>query len=969
MKYREREWRGNSSPNPHRSNISISILDKRYRRLVQRLPQRIRWLALILAPAGTSSIVFASGLLKLAGSLLITAGIGQLASESSASLRTTSLLILAFIAESIGFWIKERHELLLTTIVRQLTYRRFRRVLRHSSVSLEARNKILTFPGQISQFAYVVDASVATIQIFAFLVASLHYYGISGAVAAVLIAGMVTVSVKLIHRIGAVWERYISLEGERRRWLQRIAEALPRARNIPSWNSALSNLLNIRKTEENLLHQRVPLQVLNGFLERGALTTMVATVAVLGALLWPGTEFGIGIILAARYLYAAVQGNLVNYRIIKLAVPMMRELDVFESHLARTRESVPHVAPPARGQEILDDASDRAEALRTLAVPSAAAFIPRNPEMTQLVLSMWRASSTADHIARFTSIASRLGLHDDVVRRIWHDIATLSSGEAHRAAIAVALADEPEWLILDDTFASLDPATRELAARVIIDNVPACTLLARSEEYIPRAFSQGTAVSEDGPAPDVDLVPAGNDHKNSTDGDNDAGLPDPDPRQRTFGQSVRLLFGARVLWVALGALLMSSADVALALAISQSDSLSPRTVGLAAACAIAMLLGSGLFFIPLYRLPITRLSALHTRIVQQMAHFATPGTSGAVAGRVGEDFSNLQMSVPSALGTVFLVVAQTLLLVGTASAGAPIFAVVVLGIAPLAWLAMRRGSHRILSASTATARHRDEFVGAASVQAGIRKSPVSQGLRAAAEAAYECSELAYLASSVRLAHAYTFRSMLIQLLVLSLNISAVILTVMAGPSHPLVATTAVVYFAVTLSSGIQSTVQTLHEAGVVGLTAARVQLLETHRREQPTPPVRTAEVKRVENALDSDCHLVALIGSTGAGKSLILDELHSRRPEGDATIIPEVDPFAADPSDSSGLSLLHSALTDDTTRLLLLDETFKGLTPSAERIEIDRMTRVLESTGKQAVVTLHSRSNLDLFRAIVNLDD
>ena len=58
---------------------------------------------------------------------------------------------------------------------------------------------------------------------------------------------------------------------------------------------------------------------------------MLAVVAVLGAWLWPSAHFGIGIILAARYLYAAVQNNIVNYRVIRLAVPMMRELDKLES--------------------------------------------------------------------------------------------------------------------------------------------------------------------------------------------------------------------------------------------------------------------------------------------------------------------------------------------------------------------------------------------------------------------------------------------------------------------------------------------------------------------------------------------------------------------------------------------------------------------------------------------------------------
>gem|GEM_PF-6279586 len=53
----------------------------------------------------------------------------------------------------------------------------------------------------------------------------------------------------------------------------------------------------------------------------------------------------------------------------------------------------------------------------------------------------------------------------------------------------------------------------------------------------------------------------------------------------------------------------------------------------------------------------------------------------------------------------------------------------------------------------------------------------------------------------------------------------------------------------------------------------------------------------------------------------------------------------------------------------LRDETLKGLNPVEERSEIESMKQVLCRTGKQAVVVLHSRSNLDCFETVVNIGE
>lgn len=943
--------------------LSIETLYKRYKRLTQSLPRCMRWFALVFAPAGISLIVFSAGLLNMAGALVVTAGIDHVTATREGVSYVTWLLILAFLVESLSCWVKDRYEMLLTVVVRQLTYRRFRQLFQTSASTAEACEHVLTYPGQISQFAYVVDFAVSTIQIIIFVIASFVLYGANGVIATLLIVALVIVSLRLINLIGRLWEQYVGFEGERRRWIQKVADSLPRGRYIPSWGAALDKISSIRSSEEKLLHARVRLQVLNGFLEKGALTTMLALVAIVAAWLWPNAGFGLGIILAARYLYAAVQNNVVNYRVIRLALPMMRELDKLEKSSQKDQTALEALG----ACEVIPADSKRANKLREYVSVTGFAFVPRNPELSQAILSAWHTGASPRQVSLFAELAEAMGLNQEVVSRLWRDVKTLSSGERHRAAVAIVLADEPNWLILDDTFAALDPAMREIVAKKILASVPNCTLLASSEEYVPdalanrlslthRELSLGQLHAEQLASQELGSL------------EEVVDLPDPQTEKATFQRTLKLLFGPHIVWVGLGALLLSGSTVAFALTVAQNN-LHSEIVGVSLGCILAAVLGSIIFFGALYRAPITRLTALHERLVYRLDQFASPRTSGAVVGRLGEDFSDLQMSVPGAVGSVFLVWVQSALLIAGAVAGAPLFIVVVCAVAPLAWLVGRQGSKWILPASTACANARGEFIGVVSAQANAHTAPVSVGLRQAGERAYVDLETSYVANSIQLADAYALRSGLIQLLVLTLKISAVLLVSLSGGVSVLIAPAAVIYFALTLSSGLQSVVETLQEVGVVSLTAERVRMLEEFKTKRSQVPVRHGELEQLKSLIESGCSLIALIGSTGAGKSVMLDELYRNYGEDKVTVIPEVDPLAVEVSDLSGLELARSVLEDGAWQLVLLDETLKGLNPVEERSEIESMKQVLDRTGKQAVVVLHSRSNLDCFETVVNIGE
>lgn len=232
-------------------------------------------------------------------------------------------------------------------------------------------------------------------------------------------------------------------------------------------------------------------------------------------------------------------------------------------------------------------------------------------------------------------------------------VQTLSSGERHRAAVALVLAEEPDWIVLDDTLAALDPATRDSVSKVIFANVSTCTIITSSEEYIPTYLRQSVGAKSQDSAESLDSIQAFARAANQVDPNKNRqqkDLPDPFAKRATFWRSVNLLFGANIIWIVLGAMLLAGSEVGFAVVVAGANSLSPQVAHASGACALGALVGSLIFFGPIYRAPISRLSALHERIVCRIDRFASPQTSGAVVARVGEDFSDLQMSVPGAMG-------------------------------------------------------------------------------------------------------------------------------------------------------------------------------------------------------------------------------------------------------------------------------------------------------------------------------
>lgn len=952
----------------HIDEIRMDSIHDRYRRLSRCLPTRLRWLAYVMAPAHLSITTGIAGLLSLTGAVSITIAVGNITPDG-ASHNVAVVLVLALVAHSLGHLVKERQETLLTVVVRQITYRRFRDIFAASAPTPEARGHVLTYPGQISQFAFSVDFLLSLIQIVTFLIVSLAIYGANAAIAALAITMLAYTSIRLVHHIGRLWEQYIGLEGKRRQLLQQVCDSLPRGQYSPSWADTINAVHAIRGNEEQLLRRRVLLQTVNGFLERGALTTMLAVAAVLAVLNWPTSSFGIGIILSARYLYSAVQNNIVNYRVIRLAVPMMRELDRLESASRPCGDSEQPPSPCRDAVEIVTSRQACVDTITEVASQPTAGYVPQNPELSAAMLSAWRDHARPGQLLKFTRYAGNMGLNDAVIERLWRDPTTLSSGERHRAAVALVLADDPDWLVLDDTFSALDAPLRERVAVEVMHNVASCTLLARSPEYTPSAM-QGNkpALSDTAPAVAVASALVNNGSVDSVERA-DVDLPEPISKRATFARSAKLLFGPQCAWIALGAVSLAGAEVVFAVSLGGAEGLTHQFAWLSAGCAVLALLGTLAFYWPQYRAPIKRLTQLHHRLIHNLPAYASAKHSGPTVARLGEDFSDLQMSVPGALGASILVTVQSMLLVGGAVAGAPEFLVVALLLVPLAIAAMRRGRSRVLEATTTNANRRGDFLGVVSVQAGLTQTPVSSGLLQARSQAYKRSETDYLCSSQALADAYAWRTALIQALVLCVNICAVVLVFVSDAATSFVAPAVVIYFALTFSAGIQATIETIHAVGVVGLTVERVRVLADYSPAQSCPQPSQASRTELKQALAQGHVLIAVVGPSGVGKSVLVDSACAEAADGGASVVADVDPFAAESIESSGLRLAHRELASGEAGLIFLDETFKALSPEQERVELELAKAEAAEQGKQVVVVLHSQFNLDVFDAVVRLGE
>ncbi len=97
---------------------------------------------------------------------------------------------------------------------------------------------------------------------------------------------------------------------------------------------------------------------------------------------------------------------------------------------------------------------------------AAASLPPRTPISTTIRRALARLAPGCDHQRRITSAAERARIPRDLLDRAPRD---LSGGQGQRAAIARALALEPDLVVADEPTSALDPDTAGQVADALLD--------------------------------------------------------------------------------------------------------------------------------------------------------------------------------------------------------------------------------------------------------------------------------------------------------------------------------------------------------------------------------------------------------------------------------------------------------------------------------------------------------------------
>ena len=150
-----------------------------------------------------------------------------------------------------------------------------------------------------------------------------------------------------------------------------------------------------------------------------------------------------------------------------------------KSTLLRCVNRLHETQPRARasGRILLHGRDVNEPSLDPVALRRSIGFVAQRPtpfpmmSVRDNVLAGWRATRTtltpADADACVESALRRVGLWDEVVRRLDDDPMTLSGGQQQRLCLARALATAPRVLLLDEPTAALDPLSTQRVEELV----------------------------------------------------------------------------------------------------------------------------------------------------------------------------------------------------------------------------------------------------------------------------------------------------------------------------------------------------------------------------------------------------------------------------------------------------------------------------------------------------------------------
>ena len=438
--------------------------------------------------------VFITGLIQLAGMLLLIYTMGSLHSASTLLEGFVAFkLALSFFLQALGFIAKDRCEMLLIALFRQLTFHRFVRLSVKNNDDETLQSSALTYPNQISQIAYGVDFVLSILQFIILFAICVVQYHENSIVAVLLLVLLCVGNLFLIRWIGVLWKNYVDLEGKRRNLLSKIIDKLPHASRVYRYNVGITAIEDARKAEERVLYKRIFPQLLSNIVEQGGLTLLLAGVVLVHVTIFPNALFNVGILFAIKYLYGAMQNNIVNYRVIRLALPMDKDLMQLEQNaMNNTRANATNISDSVvfdnKFALLSKEAGSALNAYDSI-VSSSKILVPCNPIMSQGLIEAWSDIASDDTHRKYENFLRLFNVSREVADRFLHNPETLSVGERQRVVLAMAFAQDVEYLVLDDVFSVLNPELRETVSQAMLSSqVHHIVLFARNPEYIPCVF-------------------------------------------------------------------------------------------------------------------------------------------------------------------------------------------------------------------------------------------------------------------------------------------------------------------------------------------------------------------------------------------------------------------------------------------------------------------------------------------------
>lgn len=965
------------------------------------------WSGFFLAQRRRTIAVLVFGACAVTATILIPVGFSHFSDsigQSEGMLASGLGLMVAVVSSFVFGWFKERSELRLVFGTRMLAFRSFfdDAMRGRSGRSVNLVGEFTTHPPQISQVSYVLDFGLSLAQAVGIACYVAVVYQLVGWIALAGLVLVTAVSVRLVHAVGKVYEKFIALESNRVERIRDISTSVHALRNAKLDRFISGWMQRARERQEPVLRERARLQVLNGIVSTTAVPVVVGIAAIATAVGLGGSLISlVPLLVASTLLYSALQEVIVNYRVIRLAVPMLRAWDERRIE-ADEDDHVRSVLPSDPGVtwiSMVDHptlAAVSAEAMRS-AVEADHGWVPADPRLPAAVAADWYLTLNDAERDAFHEWIEALELPGDLHLDVDASrIETLSRGELHRLAIAAVLATTEGPCVLDaECLAALDPGVRARATRNITARGRPLVLIGGdlagpcADRRYAASLDNEELKLEARPLPTlsplsdetaVDRLPDMESSESET-GAGDPVFPSPTPTVRGSVRIWTTIFGgAGATVIVVAALASAGLAVCFPVVLNAVDGSAPQQRALQIGLVTAGILSVGLVALGLqFHTPIKRITLLHRRIGDRLKGIAGPRRTGELVGRYGEDFSALQMEAPGQLVAALAICAEVGVFAIAAGLGSPLLLPIIVMVLPAAWFVYRRGERRLVAATTAQAKQRGHFLDDATAILGEQLIAGNASIRAAARTTYARAEAGLEESSISVVTAMMRRrtelqSVSVLVLVLGLSASA-LLSAFGGALVPVV----LAYFIYSIALQLPRLIESVQRVSVAMTAAERVMaLLESADVDKEREPVHhTSAVAEIEAALAESDHLVLRVaGRSGAGKSVALRALNERLPNADVSLIGDDIPvkslscneFPA-PERSTETRTLGDLVKSERQALLaeyaiatsvgvtMLDETLSAMSASDQELMLARLREIAKQESRSFVYVSHTAAD------------